>query len=140
MAGSYLTTGSELGRWAWKRQEALNDALYEREAATLKKLSRFLEPIPGAQPGRKRGSKSGGCYTIGLFSVAKHVNYTGEVLCFVGWALLTRRARALLVPLLFAAALRWFYAPNLDRHLKRKYGEGSAFKAWYVPQSLVLCL
>ena len=100
VAGSVLTTGSEVQRWQFKR--------------TL-----------------RRGAE--GCYTGGLFSVARHINYTGEVLCFAGWAMLTNSNEALVVPLFFWLALTYFYAPGLDRHLTAKYGGDKAWREWQAP-------
>ena len=59
-----------------------------------------------------------------------------QVLCFLGWASLTRSPRALLVPTCFALALSRVYAPDLDRHLQRRYGEDGAYRRWAAPSLL----
>ena len=63
----------------------------------------------------------GKLFTGGLFVHARHINYTGEVLLFMGWAMLTRSRFALLVPFFFYATFASLYAPDLDLHLSQKY-------------------
>lgn len=65
-----------------------------------------------------------------FFSHAKHINYTGEIITFVGWCALTRRLVALLVPAFFALALRHVYAPDLDRYVRRRYGNDPDIDLW----------
>ena len=68
----------------------------------------------------------GSLFVGGLFSYARHINYTGEVLLFTGWAAWTRTWRAMLVPIFFAATFMLFYIPDLDSHLLRKHGHAFA--------------
>lgn len=63
----------------------------------------------------------GTLFTGGLFAHARHINYTGEVVLFVGWAMLTRSRFALLVPFFFYATFASLYVPDLDLHLNKKY-------------------
>ena len=88
---------------------------------------------------------AGRLFVEGLFSQAKHINYTGEVLTFVGWCALTRRRDSLLVPLFFAIALHQVYAPDLDRYIRRRYKGDARFGEWralpgFVPTNLSACL
>ena len=55
------------------------------------------------------------------------------MLCFLGWALLSCSPVALAAPLLFALGLARFYAPNLDVHLRRKYGHEPGYRSWRAP-------
>ena len=61
-------------------------------------------------------------YTGGAFQYARHINYTGEVLFFAGWSLLTRSRQALIVPVFFFVTFHSLYGPDLDKHLEGKYG------------------
>ena len=70
----------------------------------------------------------GTLFTGGLFSHVRHINYSGEVLLFLGWAAWTRSCRALLVPSVFLPTFILFYIPNLDAHLLEKHG--SSFAAY----------
>ena len=76
-------------------------------------------------------------YTGGLFSVARHINYTGEVVLFLGWAMLTRSRFALLVPCFFFASFHALYVPDLDQHLRGKHP--AQFAQWQqsTPASLI---
>jgi protein-S-isoprenylcysteine O-methyltransferase Ste14 len=86
--GSFLNTGSELQRKAWKDHP----------------------------------ENAGRLFTGGLFRFAMHINYFGDELLFTGYALITGRAWALLVPLLMLAGFLFFNIPELDRHLRAHYG------------------
>ena len=65
---------------------------------------------------------AGRLFTGGLFRYAVHINYFGDELLFTGYALITGRAWALLVPLLMLAGFLFFNIPELDRHLRAHYG------------------
>jgi protein-S-isoprenylcysteine O-methyltransferase Ste14 len=67
-------------------------------------------------------------YTGGAFQYARHINYTGEVILFGGWSLLTRSKQALLVPFFFFMTFHVLYAPDLDIYLEGKYG--ASYVAW----------
>lgn len=67
-------------------------------------------------------------FTGGLFHYARHINYTGEVVLFAGWAMLTRSRYALIVPFFFFTTFHSFYVPDLDLHLKNKYT--NEYKQW----------
>ena len=72
-----------------------------------------------------------------LFSLAKHINYTGEILTFVGWVALTQRRVALAVPLGFSVALCCVYAPDLDGYVRKRYGGDARFSEWCALPSFV---
>ncbi|MEJ2009398.1 MAG: DUF1295 domain-containing protein [Acidobacteriota bacterium] len=80
----------------------------------------------GSEFQRKRWKElpenKGHLFTGGLFRYAMHVNYFGDELLFTGYALITGRAWALLVPLLMIAGFLFFNIPELDRHLRAHYG------------------
>ena len=57
----------------------------------------------------------------GLFAYASHINYSGEVLLWIGFALQTKALKAQVVPAAFFISFLYFYVPNLDAHLERKY-------------------
>lgn len=66
---------------------------------------------------------AGKLYTEGLFGLSRHINYFGDTLLFTGYALLTTRALALVVPVLMVALFVGVNIPMLDRYLAGKYGE-----------------
>ena len=71
---------------------------------------------------KERQENAGRLFTGGLFRYAVHINYFGDELLFIGYALLTGRAWTLLVPLLMLAGFLFFNIPELDRHLQAHYG------------------
>ncbi len=71
---------------------------------------------------KDRPENAGRLFTGGLFRYAMHINYFGDELLFTGYALITGRVWALLVPLLMLAGFLFFNIPELDRHLRAHYG------------------
>jgi protein-S-isoprenylcysteine O-methyltransferase Ste14 len=71
---------------------------------------------------KERAENAGHLFTGGLFRYAVHINYLGDELLFTGFALITGRAWALLVPLLMLIGFLFFNIPQLDRHLRERYG------------------
>jgi steroid 5-alpha reductase family enzyme len=64
----------------------------------------------------------GRLYTEGLFRYSQHINYFGDELLFIGYALLTGSPWALIVPGLMAFGFVFVNIPMLDAYLKKKYG------------------
>ena len=71
---------------------------------------------------KERAENRGHLYTQGFFRWAMHISYLGDVLLFSGWALLTHRAWAFLLPLLMLVGFVAVHMPTLDKHLHTKYG------------------
>ncbi len=69
-----------------------------------------------------RPQNQGHLYTRGLFHYSMHINYFGDLVLFSGFALLTHRLWAGIVPLLMLAGFVFFNIPALDGYLRRKYG------------------
>lgn len=77
---------------------------------------------------KDRPINQGKLYRQGLFRYVRHVNYLGDVLWVLGWALLTARGWSLLIPLLLTAGFIFFFIPDLSRHLRERYGQ--AYEQW----------
>lgn len=71
---------------------------------------------------KERPENRGYLYTGGLFRYAMHINYFGDLVLFTGYALVTGRPLALLVPLLMVGGFVFLNIPTLDSYLKRRYG------------------
>jgi protein-S-isoprenylcysteine O-methyltransferase Ste14 len=67
-------------------------------------------------------------YTKGLFKYCMHINYFGDILLFIGFAMLTRHFSMGIIPLAMALNFIFFIIPRLDTYLSNKYGE--AFKKY----------
>jgi len=63
----------------------------------------------------------GRLYTEGLFSLAMHINYFGDIVLFTGLAMITHRLSMLVIPLIMALNFVFYIIPSLDRYLEKKY-------------------
>ena len=63
----------------------------------------------------------GRLYTEGLFSLAMHINYFGDILLFTGLAMITHSLSMFVIPLVMALNFVFFIIPSLDRYLEKKY-------------------
>lgn len=64
----------------------------------------------------------GQLYTEGLFRYSRHINYFGDELLFIGYALLTGSLWALIVPALMVFGFTFVNIPMLEAYLEKKYG------------------
>lgn len=69
----------------------------------------------------KEGNKNK-LYHGGLFRLSRHINYFGDVIMFIGFAMITRNVWAYIIPLTLVIAYGFVNIPMLDAHLKEKYG------------------
>jgi len=63
----------------------------------------------------------GRLYTEGLFSLAMHINYFGDIVLFTGLAMITHSLSMLVIPLIMALNFVFNIIPALDRYLEKKY-------------------
>ena len=63
----------------------------------------------------------GQLYTEGLFSLAMHINYFGDIVLFTGLAMLTHSLSMLVIPLIMTLNFVFYIIPSLDRYLEKKY-------------------
>jgi len=63
----------------------------------------------------------GRLYTKGLFSLAMHINYFGDIVLFTGLAMITHSLSMLIIPLIMAINFVFNIIPSLDRYLEKKY-------------------
>lgn len=72
---------------------------------------------------KKRPENAQRLYTGSLFAYARHINYTGEILSFVGLCLLTRNMWTLWVPICMGAGLATFSVWEIEFYLEQKYAK-----------------
>ena len=72
---------------------------------------------------KKRHENKGKLYTEGLFRYSMHINYFGDVLWVLGFALLCRNGYALIIPLFLLSFFIFYNIPKLDAYLADKYGQ-----------------
>jgi protein-S-isoprenylcysteine O-methyltransferase Ste14 len=70
---------------------------------------------------KQRPENQGRLYTRGLFRLARHINYFGDLTLFSGYARLAGRIWAGIVPVLMLAGFVFVNIPALDSHLREKY-------------------
>ena len=58
----------------------------------------------------------------------RHPNYLGDILWALGWALMTRNAWALLIPIVAASGFVFMFIPQLSAYLAERYG--AQFDDW----------
>ena len=75
----------------------------------------------GSEAERHLYRRPGRLYTAGLWTLARHINYGGEVLSFVGHALPCGLGQ-LWVPFLMGVGMAYYSVPELDHYLAEKYG------------------
>jgi steroid 5-alpha reductase family enzyme len=71
---------------------------------------------------KKRPENSGRLYTEGLFRYSMHINYFGDSVMLVGFAIVTQNPLSFIPVLLIILNLLFLQIPRLDDHLKNKYG------------------
>ena len=64
----------------------------------------------------------GQLYTQGLFRYAMHINYFGDSLMFMGFAMVTQNMMSFIPVIIIILNIIFLQMPQLDAHLKNKYG------------------
>ena len=70
---------------------------------------------------KSKEENKGRLYTEGLFSLAMHINYLGDIALFTGLAMITHSLSMFVIPLVMALNFVFFIIPSLDRYLEKKY-------------------
>ena len=63
----------------------------------------------------------GRLYPEGLFGLAMHINYFGDVVLFTGLAMVAHNLSMLVIPLIMAMNFIFNIIPSLDKYLEKKY-------------------
>ncbi len=72
---------------------------------------------------KERPANRGHLYTAGLFGLAMHINYFGDIVWAIGLAMITGSIWSAAIPLLMTAMFVVIHIPRLDAHLAARYGE-----------------
>jgi protein-S-isoprenylcysteine O-methyltransferase Ste14 len=70
----------------------------------------------------------GKLYTGGLFRFARHINYFGDTVWIIGWALLTRNWFSAIMPILGILGFVFANIPMLSKYLEERYKE--QYREW----------
>ncbi len=71
---------------------------------------------------KEKKENKGHLYTKGLFKYSMHINYFGEIVLFIGFAMATHPIIAFIIPLVMLLNFILNIIPSLDSHLEKKYG------------------
>lgn len=72
---------------------------------------------------KKRSENKGKIYTEGLFRYSMHINYFGDTLLFLGFALLTQSPWVFILPVVMTLGFIFFHIPMLGQYLLKRYGK-----------------
>lgn len=72
---------------------------------------------------KQNPENKGKIYTEGFFKYSRHINYFGDLLWVIGYAIITRNLLATGIPLFLFCFFAFYNAPKLDQYLKSKYGK-----------------
>ena len=73
---------------------------------------------------KKKPENKGKIYTKGFFKYSRHINYFGDILWVIAFALVTKNWYSISIPVFLFSFFAFYNAPKLDKYLKYKYGEG----------------
>ncbi|NOR82426.1 MAG: DUF1295 domain-containing protein [Ardenticatenales bacterium] len=68
-------------------------------------------------------ANQGRLYTEGLFGYSMHINYFGDWLWVIGYAVITRNWYSIAIPIVLFGFFVFFNIPQLDSYLSARYGE-----------------
>lgn len=72
---------------------------------------------------KQQPANRGHLYTEGLFGLAMHINYFGDIVWATGLAMITGSIWSAAIPLVMTGMFLRIHIPRLDAHLAAKYGE-----------------
>ena len=70
---------------------------------------------------KARPENKGRCYTLGLFSLARNINYFGDVVLFGGWALATGAWWNAWAPVTMFLSFQFYHVPDKELYLAKRY-------------------
>lgn len=73
---------------------------------------------------KKNPENKGKIYTEGFFKYSRHINYFGDILWVIAYALITKNVWSITIPIFLFCFFAFYNAPKLDKYLKEKYGKG----------------
>merc|ERR1712226_1035774 len=65
----------------------------------------------------------GRCYSLGLFSWSRNINYFGDTILFAGWSIATANIANAWVPLVMGLSFYFFHIPDKERYLATRYAQ-----------------
>lgn len=72
---------------------------------------------------KKQAENQGRLYTRGLFRYAMHINFFGDSIMFIGFAMVTQNVMSFIPVIFIVLNFILLQIPQLDAYLKNKYGD-----------------
>ncbi len=72
---------------------------------------------------KKDPANKGKLYTIGLFRYSMHINYFGDLLWVIAYAIVTRNIYSVFIPVFLFSFFAFYNIPKLDKYLAGRYGK-----------------
>merc|ERR1711862_1009632 len=72
---------------------------------------------------KKNPNNKGRCYTLGLFSFSRNINYFGDTMLFAGWALATGNWMNSWAPIVMGLSFYFFHIPDKEKYLATRYAQ-----------------
>ena len=72
---------------------------------------------------KKKPENIGKIYTKGFFKYSRHINYFGDLLWVIAFALVTKNWYSITIPVFLFCFFAFYNAPKLDKNLQNKYGK-----------------
>lgn len=72
---------------------------------------------------KKHPENKGKLYTDGWFKYSMHINYFGDLLWVIAYAIITRNWYSVLIPIFLFFLFAFYNIPMLDKYLAGKYGK-----------------
>ncbi len=70
---------------------------------------------------KKKAENKGHIFTKGLFAYSMHINYFGDFLWVIAYALISRNWYSIFIPIFLFCFFVFFNIPKLDKYLSEKY-------------------
>jgi protein-S-isoprenylcysteine O-methyltransferase Ste14 len=70
---------------------------------------------------KKDPENKGKIYTQGFFKYSRHINYFGDILWVIAYAIITKNVWSITIPIFLFSFFAFYNAPKLDKYLKEKY-------------------
>jgi steroid 5-alpha reductase family enzyme len=108
----------------WGTQISSSNIFWDIAGIVLFFLGSFINSLSDYQRHiwKMQTENQGHIYNHGLFRHAMHINYFGDSIMFIGFAIVTQNATSFIPVIIIILNLIFLQIPQLDEHLKNKYG------------------
>ena len=113
-----LPNEAALGLWDWFAMALFVFGCYLNTAAEYQRHIFKLKP-----------QNKGKLYTKGLFAHSMHINYFGDILWVIAYAIIAGHVIGIAIPIMIIGFFAFFNIPMLDEYLRGRYAEFADYEA-----------